>query len=101
MIQLTRKNIFQKFNFFHKFQNYLTLIFIIFRDYLVEKVLIHSLFWIEQLVFDFISARYAILRTFCIGIHKEEISLRKFISSGVFVKIFVRLTNRLFLNRKY
>lgn len=77
------------------------LVFIIFRDYLVEKALIHSLFWIEQLVFDFISARYAILRTFCIGIHKEEISMKKFISSGVFVKIFVRLTNRLFLNRKY
>lgn len=71
-----------------------------FRDNLIEKVLIQSLFWIEQLIFDFSSARYAVLRTFCVSAHKEEISMRKFISSGVFVKLLVRLTNRLFSNSK-
>lgn len=70
------------------------------RDYLVEKALIHCLLWIEQLIFEFPSARYAILRTFCVNSHKEEISMRKFISSGVFVKLLVRLTNRFFSNRK-
>jgi len=62
--------------------------------------LIHSLFWIEQLIFDFSSARYAVLRTFCGNALKEGISMKKFISSGVFVKTLVRLTNRLFSNRK-
>lgn len=74
--------------------------FILFRDHLIERALIHSLFWIEQLIFDFPCARYAVLRTFCVNAHKEEISMRKFISSGVFIKILVRLTNRLFSNRK-
>ncbi|VVC25973.1 Hypothetical protein CINCED_3A011321 [Cinara cedri] len=69
-------------------------------DYLVEKALIHSLFWIEQLIFDFPSAQKAILQTFCVRSLKEEISLRKFISSGVFVKTLVRLINRLFLELK-
>jgi len=62
--------------------------------------MIHSLFWIEQLIFDFSSARYAVLRTFCEKPLKEGISMKKFISSGVFIKILVRLTNRLFSNRK-
>lgn len=79
---------------------FINIIIYIFRDYLVEKTLIHSLFWIEQLIFDFPSARYAVLRTFCIGAHNEEISMRKFISSGVFVKILVKFTNRLFSNSK-
>jgi len=67
---------------------------------MVEKALIHSLFWIEQLLFDFSSAQYAVLRIFCVSAHKEEIPVRKFISSGVFVKTLVRLANRLFSNRK-
>lgn len=54
----------------------------------------------EQLIFSSSSVRYAVLRTFCVNALKEEISMKKFISSGVFVKIFVRLTNRLFLNCK-
>lgn len=74
--------------------------FFSFSDDLVEKALIHSLFWIEQLVFDFLPAHYAVLRTFCISAHKEEIPIRKFISSGVFVKALVRLANQLFSNRK-
>jgi len=73
---------------------------IYFSDYLVEEALVYSLLWIEQLIFDFSSARYAVLRTFCVSAHKEEIPMRKFISSGVFVKLLVRLTNRLFTNRK-
>lgn len=62
--------------------------------------MIHSLFWIEQLIFDFPSARYAVIQTFCEKPLKEGISMKKFISSGVFIKILVRLTNRLFSNRK-
>ncbi|XP_026807089.1 E3 ubiquitin-protein ligase UBR4 isoform X1 [Rhopalosiphum maidis] len=69
-------------------------------DYLTEKVLIHSLFWIEQLIFDFSSVRYAVLQTFCEKTLKEGISMKKFISSGVFIKTLVRLTNRLFSNLK-
>ncbi|XP_025419971.1 protein purity of essence-like [Sipha flava] len=65
-------------------------------DHLVEKALIHSIFWIEQLIFDFSSARYAVLRTFCVSAHKDEMLMKKFISSGVFIKALVRLTNRLF-----
>ncbi|XP_050533339.1 E3 ubiquitin-protein ligase UBR4 [Daktulosphaira vitifoliae] len=69
-------------------------------DYLVEKTLIHGLFWIEQLIFDFSSARYAVLRTFCANAHKGDILMKKFISSGIFVRAFVRLANRLFSNLK-
>lgn len=109
MIQLTRKTyclFFSKINKLHfcdiEFVIYIIILcaFYFVRDNQVEEALIQSLLWIEQLVFEFSSARYAVLRTFCVSAHKEEIAMRKFISSGVFVKTLVRLANRLFSNRK-
>jgi len=95
MIHITRNNVvyYLKFKLFYKLIDF-------YRDELVEKALIHSLFWIEQLIFDFSSAQYAVLRTFCVNAQKEEISMKKFISSGVFVKALVRLANQLFSNCK-